>query len=47
MYVDVTIKGSLGSKTLKMPADTGSSYIVLDPGIIKELGLLRLHTLWS
>ena len=41
VYVDVTIKGSLGSKTLKMLADTDSTYIVLDPDIVKELGLIE------
>ncbi|GAB6947232.1 hypothetical protein JCM16161A_13620 [Vulcanisaeta sp. JCM 16161] len=40
-YIDVTIKGRAGSRTLRMLVDTGSTYIVLDPDTAKELGLLE------
>ena len=39
VYVDVVIRGSRSSKTIKMLVDTGSTYIVLSPETIKELGL--------
>ena len=41
VYVDVTIRGSQGSKTLRMLVDTGSTYVVLDPDTAKELGLIE------
>ncbi len=41
VYVEVIIKGRAGSRTLRMLVDTGSTYIVLDPGTIKELGLIE------
>ena len=41
VYVDVTIRGSQGSRTFRMLVDTGSTYIVLDPDTAKELGLIE------
>jgi len=41
VYVDVSVHGTSGSKSIKMLVDTGSTYIVLDPETIKELGLLE------
>ncbi|WP_252900278.1 retropepsin-like aspartic protease [Vulcanisaeta sp. JCM 14467] len=41
VYVDVTIRGSQGSKTLRMLVDTGSTYVVLDPDTARELGLIE------
>ena len=41
VYVDVTIRGGQGSKTLRMLVDTGSTYVVLDPDTAKELGLIE------
>ncbi|WP_054841683.1 aspartyl protease family protein [Vulcanisaeta distributa] len=41
VYVDVTIKGRAGSRTLRMIVDTGSTYIVLDPDLARELGLVE------
>ncbi|WP_048057019.1 aspartyl protease family protein [Vulcanisaeta moutnovskia] len=41
VYADVVIKGSKGSKQIKMLVDTGSTYIVLDPDTIRELGLIE------
>lgn len=40
-YVEVTVRGRKGSKSLRMLADTGSTYITLPPGAIEELGLLE------
>jgi len=39
-YVTVTIHGK-ASKRVKMLVDTGSTYIVLNPEVIKELGLIE------
>ncbi|MCE4629286.1 MAG: retroviral-like aspartic protease family protein, partial [Desulfurococcales archaeon] len=39
VYVDVTVHGTRGSKIIRMLVDTGSTYIVLSPTIIRELGL--------
>ena len=41
VYVDVTIRGSISSRTFRMLVDTGSTYIVLDPDTAKELGLIE------
>ena len=40
-YVNVTVRGMKASKDVRMLVDTGSTYIVLDPETIKELGLLE------
>jgi len=36
-YVNVTVHGKKASRDIKMLVGTGSTYIVLDPGIIREL----------
>ena len=41
VYVDVIVHGARGSKTIRMLVDTGSTYIVLSPTIIRELGLYK------
>lgn len=38
VYVEVVIKGR-ASRTVRVLVDTGSSYVVLDPKTIRELGL--------
>jgi clan AA aspartic protease len=38
-YVNVTVRGMKASRDVRMLVDTGSTYIVLDPETIKELGL--------
>jgi predicted aspartyl protease len=40
-YVNVTVRGMKASRDVRMLVDTGSTYIVLDPETIKELGLLE------
>jgi predicted aspartyl protease len=40
-YVNVTVRDMKASRDVKMLVDTGSTYIVLDPETIKELGLLE------
>jgi len=40
-YANVTVRGMKASRDMKMLAGTGSTYIVLDPETIKELGLLE------
>jgi len=40
-YVSVVIHGRKASRSIKMLVDTGSTYIVLDPKIICELGLIE------
>ncbi len=40
-YVNVTVRGMKASRDVRMLVDTGSTYIVLDPKTIKELGLLE------
>lgn len=37
IYVTVIVHGQKASKSLEMLVDTGSTYIVLDPDIIREL----------
>ncbi len=39
--MSVKVIGREKAKSLEMLVDTGSTYIVLDPGTIKELGLLE------
>ncbi|MDM7274732.1 MAG: retroviral-like aspartic protease family protein [Thermoprotei archaeon] len=41
VYVDAIIHGMKGSKAIKMLVDTGSTYIVIDPRTISELGLVE------
>jgi len=41
VYADVIVHGIKGSKILKMLIDTGSTYVVLDPETISELGLIE------
>lgn len=41
VYVDVVVRGYKGSKSIRMLVDTGSTFIVLGPDTIKELGLLE------
>jgi len=38
-YIDVTVYGVKSSKTIRMLVDTGSTYIVLNTSLIRELGL--------
>jgi len=40
-YVNATVRGMRASRDVRMLVDTGSTYIVLDPETIKELGLLE------
>ncbi len=40
-YVDVLVRGRRASRTVRMLVDTGSTYIVLDPKTISELGLVE------
>ncbi len=40
-YVNVAVRGMKASRDVRMLVDTGSTYIVLDPETIKELGLLE------
>jgi len=39
VYVDVMIHGVKSSRAIRMLVDTGSTYVVLSPNIIRELGL--------
>jgi len=41
VYVDVTLRGLRGSRTLRMLVDTGSTYIVVKPEVVEELGFTR------
>ena len=40
-YVNVTVHGRKASRDIKMLVDTGSTYIVLNPEVIRELGLIE------
>jgi len=40
-YISVTVHGRKASKDIKMLVDTGSTYIVLNPEVIRELGLIE------
>jgi predicted aspartyl protease len=40
-FLDVTLRGLKGSRTLRMLVDTGSTYIVVEPGVVGELGFIR------
>ncbi len=40
-YVNIIIHGRNGFKGLRMLVDAGSTYTVLDPKTIEELGLLE------
>jgi predicted aspartyl protease len=40
-YINVTVRGLKASRDVRMLVDTRSTYIVLDPETIKELGLLE------
>ena len=40
IYVDVVVRGLESVETIRMLVDTGSTYIILDPKIIKRLKLL-------
>ncbi len=40
-YINVTVHGRKASKDIKMLVDTGSTYIVLDSEIIRELDLIE------
>jgi predicted aspartyl protease len=40
-YVSVTVRGARASRDVRVPVDTGSTYIVLDPKTIEELGLIE------
>jgi len=37
VYVDVIVRGSESSGSVRMLVDTGSTYIVLRPDLIREL----------
>ena len=39
VYVDVKVKGSKAARTIRMLVDTGSTFIVLKPETVEELGL--------
>ena len=39
VYIDAVVRGSRSSKRVRMLVDTGSTYIVLRPEIVRELGL--------
>jgi len=39
VYVDVVVHGRTGSRSVRMLVDTGSTYIVLNPQLIRELDL--------
>ncbi len=41
VYVDVTLRGSRGSRRMRMLVDTGSTYIVVNPMVVEELGLIK------
>jgi len=41
VYVDVKVCGLRSSRTIRMLVDTGSTYIVLSPDIVRELELLE------
>jgi len=41
VYVDVKVCGLRSSRTIRMLVDTGSTYIVLSPDIVREFGLLE------
>jgi len=40
-YVSVTIHGRKASRNIKMLVDTGSTYIVLNPEVIREIGVIE------
>ncbi|MFZ8788878.1 MAG: aspartyl protease family protein, partial [Acidilobaceae archaeon] len=40
VYVNVTLRGLRGSRTLRMLVDTGSTYIVVEPEVVGELGFI-------
>ena len=40
-YIDIVVHGLRTSRSAKMLVDTGSTYIVLDPGTIEEPGLVE------
>ena len=40
-FLDVTLRGLRGSRTLRMLVDTGLTYIVVKPGVVGELGFIR------
>jgi predicted aspartyl protease len=40
-YVNVTVRGRKISRDMKMLVDTGSTYVVLDPNTVEELGLIE------
>jgi len=39
VYVDVVVRGNKSSKSVRMLVDASSTYIVLRPDLIRELGL--------
>ncbi len=39
VYVDVTLHGVRASKSIRMLVDAGSTYIVVSPKVVRELGL--------
>lgn len=40
--VEAEVKGVKSAKTVKMLVDTGSTYLVLPPSLIEEIGAIRL-----
>jgi len=40
-FLDVTLRGLRGSRTLRMLVDTSSTYVVVEPGVVGELGFIR------
>jgi predicted aspartyl protease len=42
VYIDVVVRGSKASKSVKMLVDTGATYAVLDAKLVEELGLTKL-----
>jgi len=41
VYVDIVVRGTRSSRRVKMLVDTSSTYLVLKPNLVEELGLYR------
>jgi len=41
VYVSVTVRGAKAAKSIKMLVDTGFTYIVLSPNVVRELDLIK------
>jgi len=40
--VEAEVTGLKSTKIIKMPVDTGSTYLILPPSLIEEIGVIRL-----